>query len=206
MSEPGIELPWVAGGFAVIYADPPWRFEVRSDKGKGRSPEAYYDTMSLEDICALRPARVAAADAVLLMWCTEPLLKRGLQVIEAWGFEYKTFGFTWVKTRGDALFLDPTGGWHFGTGYWTRANPEICLLATRGAPKRLNADVPELVVAPVGRHSQKPAEVYERIERLVAGPYLELFARNSRPGWSSWGNQVDSGPGARRWSSDGGPG
>jgi N6-adenosine-specific RNA methylase IME4 len=77
-----------------------------------------------------------------------------------------------------------------GQGYWTRANPEDCWLATRGHPKRLHADVRQFITAPVAEHSRKPDEIYERIERLVDGPYLELYARRDRPGWMTWGNEL----------------
>lgn len=179
----------------VIYADPPWSFQVRSAKGKGRSAEAWYDTMSLADIKALPIQQWAAADCVLLIWVTDPFLRLGFEVIDAWGFTYKTVGFYWAKT--------PLS-W-FGTGYWTRANPEQCLLATRGHPKRQSADVPKLITAPRREHSRKPDEAYALIERLCNGPYLELFARQRRTGWKALGLEADSGPGQRRWKSTGGP-
>jgi N6-adenosine-specific RNA methylase IME4 len=115
--------------------------------------------MPCEEISGLRLAEVAAADSVLLMWVTDPMLKHSLAVIDAWGFVCKTVGFYWCKTRGDALFLDPAGCCHLGTGFWIRANPKQCLLATRGAPQQLNSDVRKLVVAPVREHSRKPNEV-----------------------------------------------
>lgn len=182
--------------YGVIYADPPWRFNVYSDKGKGRSAEAWYDTMNTQDIKDLPVANMALDDCVLLMWVTDPFLRIGFDVIESWGFAYKTVGFYWVKT--------PTS-W-FGTGYWTRANPEQCLLATRGSPHRRNADVPKLIGAPRREHSRKPDEMYGRIERLCFGPYLELFARQTIPGWDHIGNEADLGPRTeRRWNSKSGP-
>ena len=197
--------------YAVIYADPPWTFQTHSDKGKGRSAEAHYDCMSLADIKALPVADMAAQDCVLLLWVTDPHLRNAFEVIEAWGFAYKTVGFYWAKKNklseplpygGLMGISDP--GWFMGTGYWTRANPEQCLLATRGHPKRLNADVRKLIVSSRREHSRKPDEVYERIERLCAGPYLELFARQRRAGWDAWGSEVDSGIGQRRWASNSG--
>lgn len=128
--------------YRVIYADPPWTFSTYSEKGKGRSAEAYYDCMSLDDIKKLPVAQWAADDAILLLWVTDPLLEKAFEVIRAWGFTYKTVGFYWVK-------LNRSGtGFFTGLGFWTRANPEQCLLATRGNPKRKSADVPKLVVAP----------------------------------------------------------
>ena len=107
-------------------------------------------------------------------------------MIEAWGFEYKTCAFNWFKQTKNGEGLTT------GMGYWTRANSEVCLLATRGSPKRLNADVHQVIAAPRMEHSRKPDEVLQRIERLVGGPYIELFARRARPGWDAWGNQVQS--------------
>jgi N6-adenosine-specific RNA methylase IME4 len=186
--------------YRLIYADPPWTFATYSAKGKGRSPEAYYDCLSLTDLKKLPVAEWAAEDAVLLLWATDPLLERAFEVIRAWGFTYKTVGFYWVKQNRSGA------GFFTGLGFWTRANPEPCLLATRGNPKRKAADVAKLVVSPRREHSRKPDEIYERIERLCEGPYLELFARTRRPGWDAWGAEVglfDRGrvP-TRRWASN----
>ena len=117
-------------------------------------------------------------------------------MIDAWNFVYKTVAFTWAKTTKDGA------GFPIGCGYWTRANPEQCLLATRGRPQRLSRAVRQLILTPRREHSRKPDEVYDRIEALVPGPYLELFARAPREGWHSWGNEVATGPGDRRWASN----
>ena len=181
-----------AGQYRLIYADPPWPFGTYSHKGKGRSPEAWYDTMSLAEIAALPVREWAARDALLLLWTTDPLLPRALEVIEAWGFTYKTVGFYWAKLRKRA---DPrrfsAEDFVAGLGFWTRANPELCLLASRGRPKRRSASVRRLIVSPRREHSRKPDEAYARIEALVEGPYLELFARAARPGWDAWGTERD---------------
>ncbi len=174
--------------YGLIYADPPWKFSVYSDKGKGRSAEAWYDCLTLDEIKALPVRDMAATDCVLLMWVTDPFLKKGFEVIESWGFEYKTVGFYWVKQN-------PGPVYPIGTGYWTRANPEQCLLATRGSPRRINADVRKLVLSPRREHSRKPDELYKMIERLCAGPYLELFARQQVPGWDNMGNEAEAGIG-----------
>jgi N6-adenosine-specific RNA methylase IME4 len=114
-----------------------------------------------------------------------------LELIRAWGFEYKTCAFSWMKAHAGQIemFRDDFDAL-MGMGYWTRANNEVCLLATRGKPKRLNADVRQGIIAPRREHSRKPDGIHERIERLVAGPYVELFARATRPGWDAWGNEV----------------
>lgn len=193
--------------YRVIYADPPWTFATYSRKGKGRSPEAHYDCMTLEDIKALPVAEWAADDAVLLLWTTDPLLEKAFDVIRAWGFMYKTVGFYWAKlNKGNGKLAFDERSFFTGLGFWTRANPEPCLLATRGHPKRRAADVRKLVVSPRREHSRKPDEVYDRVEALCEGPYLEMFARSSRPGWDSWGTEaglLDGGKGPkRRWRSD----
>ena len=199
-----MDAPPQAGQYRVIYADPPWRFATYSDKGKGRSAEAHYDCLSLDDIKSFPVAAWAASDAVLLLWATDPLLPRALEVIESWGFVYKTIGFYWVKLN-KSVERRLSREWPLlaerdfftGLGFWTRANPEPCLLATRGQPKRNAGDVPKLLIAPRREHSRKPEETYARIERLLPGPYLELFARQSRPGWDGFGDQdglFDRGP------------
>jgi N6-adenosine-specific RNA methylase IME4 len=177
--------------YGLILADPPWSFKTYSEKGKGRSAEAHYDCLSLPEIKALPVKDLSAGDSVLLLWTTDPFLRLSFEVIDSWGFTFKTVGFYWVKTPCE---------W-FGTGYWTRANPEQCLLATRGSPRRLHSDIPKLILAPRREHSRKP-DIYGRVERLCSGPYLELFARQRWPGWDVIGDEVDSGPGIRRWSSN----
>lgn len=187
--------------FGAIYADPAWTFVTRSKKGKGRSPEKHYGCMSIDEIKALPVADLAAEDCVLFLWVTDPLLPLGMEVMKAWGFTYKTVAFNWVKLnkgakgwpdpylKDDRLY-HPKHDFFTGMGYWTRANPELCLLGTRGSPKRRNADVKRLVIDHRREHSRKPDCVPARIERLVNGPYLELFARTQRRGWSSWGNET----------------
>lgn len=170
-------------GYGVIYADPAWTFSTRSNEGKGRSPEQHYDCMSLEEIKALPVQDLAAKDCVLLMWVIDTHLPMALDVMSAWGFKYKTKGFNWVK-------LNQDGTPFTGMGFWTRANPEDCLLGTKGHPKRVAKDVRRLLMSPRREHSRKPDEIRDEIERLVSGPYIELFARETKPGWDAWGNQV----------------
>jgi N6-adenosine-specific RNA methylase IME4 len=170
--------------FPVIYADPPWTFETWSYAGKGRSAERHYACMSLDGIKALPVNRLAADDCALFLWTTFPHLRQAHEVIEAWGFSYRTLGFIWVKQNPDGA------GLHTGTGYWTRANSEPCLLAARGKRQRRSAGVHSVILAPRREHSRKPDETYSRIEQLLDGPYLELFARSERPNWTCWGNEV----------------
>jgi N6-adenosine-specific RNA methylase IME4 len=162
--------------------------------------------MSLTEIKELPVGQWAADDCVLLLWATDPLLEKAFDVIRAWGFTYKTVGFYWIKLNKSApqLVYDKRS-FFTGLGFWTRANPEPCLLATRGHPHRCRADVSKLIVSPRREHSRKPDDVYERIEALCEGPYLEMFARTRRDGWFSWGPEADAFEDGRiptrRWSS-----
>ena len=143
--------------------------------------------MLIEDIKKLPVAQISQRDAVLFLWVTFPLLQEAWSVMEAWGFTFKTVAFVWVKQnrKSDPLF--------WGMGYWTRANAELCLLATRGHPKRAAKDVHQVIISHVEKHSRKPDEVRKRIERLMGDqPRIELFAREKSPGWDVWGNEVDS--------------
>lgn len=190
MSPPAPAPPPQAGDYALILADPPWTFGTWSERGKGRSAEAHYDCLSLDDIKALPVAGWAAPDAVLLLWATDPLLPRALEVMAAWGFTYKTVGFYWAKlNRHGDLKAQGLRAFFRGLGFWTRANPELCLLGTRGKPRRRSGAIDKLVVAPRREHSRKPDAIHQRIEGLCAGPYLELFARATRPGWDGWGQE-----------------
>jgi N6-adenosine-specific RNA methylase IME4 len=187
-----------ASGFraGVICPDFPWQFEVYSGKGKQRSAERYYDCWPLERILAMAPLieRLAADDCALMLWSIGPDLPGAFELIKACGFESKV-EFCWVKTTPNAECITLDGkGLHWGMGYSTRSNVEFVLLAKRGSPRRLSADVHEVIIAPVGEHSEKPDEVYSRIERLYPGPYLELFARRPREGWTAWGNEIERPP------------
>ena len=173
--------------YSIIYADPPWHYRTYSKKGKGRSADSHYPTMDIEDIKALPIREIAAKDCALFMWLTFPCMKEALEVIQAWGFEYKTVAFVWIKQnrKSDSLF--------WGMGYWTRANAELCVLATKGHPKRANTGVHQVIVTHIEEHSKKPNEARERIVRLMGAlPRIELFARQRPEGWDVWGNEVES--------------
>lgn len=173
-------------GYGAILVDPPWAFKVWSkDTGQGRSAEAHYPTMQPHELAALPVRDLAVKDCALFMWATWPVLPQALALGAAWNFEYKTAAFVWAKTLRSGF------GWFFGMGYYTRANTEFVLLFTRGAVKRKERNVRQLIVAPFTRHSEKPSEQYRRIERLVEGPYIELFARQRRDGWDALGNEID---------------
>lgn len=180
------------GHYGAILADPPWRFKVWSEEtGSGRSASNHYKTMSLDDIYALPVGKLAARSCVLFLWVTWPMLPHGLVTIEKWGFTYKTCAFAWMKADSRQMEMWDDTIPDMLTGYWTRANSEVCLLATRGRPKRIDAGIRQGIIAPRREHSRKPDQVRERIEKLVKGPYLELFARQPRQGWTTWGNEAD---------------
>lgn len=173
--------------YGIIYADPPWHYRVYSKKGAGRSAESHYPTMTIEEIQALPVSELADKDCALFMWITFPLLKESLSVLSAWGFKFKTIAFVWIKQnrKSDSLFL--------GMGYWTRANAEFCVLATKGKPKRMAKNVHQVIVSHIEEHSKKPDEARRRIVRLMGDlPRIELFARQKSAGWDVWGNEVES--------------
>lgn len=181
-----MSIPLPEGKFAAILADPPWRFETFSGPAVPTTAPDPYETMETGEIMHLPVSDMAEDDCVLFIWATWPCLLDALRVVTAWGFEYKTEAFTWVKVLQEAPRKP-----RMGMGYWTMSNTEPCLLATRGKPKRLHKDVGQVIAAPIREHSRKPDETHSRIERLVAGPYLELFGRQQRPGWTVWGNETD---------------
>ena len=175
--------------YGVLLADPPWSFKAWSAKGTGRSADNHYRTMKASEICRMPVADLATENSVLFLWATWPTIMDAFSVIEAWGFTYKTCAFMWMKAHVNQIdmFRDDADAL-MSNGYWTRSNSEPCLLATRGKPKRLHADVRQGIIEPRREHSRKPG-IHARIERLVSGPYLELFARQSRPGWTVWGDE-----------------
>jgi N6-adenosine-specific RNA methylase IME4 len=173
------------GHYRTILADYPAQFKTWSAKGTGRSAEQHYALMPADDVRRLPVAELATKDCALFFWFVKSNLPEALAIVSAWGFAYKTLAFTWVKHN------PVTGRFPISMGMWTRTGSEQCILATRGAPKRLSKGVREVVLAPRREHSRKPEEIYPAVESLVAGPYLELFARQSRAGWDCWGNQTD---------------
>lgn len=180
-----------AGSYGMIVADPPWQFRTRSTKGEGRSAVQHYPVMKLDALMRLPVATLAASDSWLGLWVPGPHLPQGLRLIEAWGYIYSGIGWCWVKTnpRAPVLFWDARS-FHTGLGFTTRKNVELCLLARRGHPKRVSKAVRELIIAPRREHSRKPTEFYDRVRAFARGPYLELFARELRPGFESWGNET----------------
>lgn len=176
------ELP--SKRYSIIYADPPWSYKNR---GTRAAASKHYGTMTFDDMKKMPINGIASENCALFLWATFPMLKEALAVIEAWGFVYKTIAFCWIKQNrsGKGLFM--------GLGNWTRSNAEICLLATKGHPKRLGKAVRSTVLSPIEWHSKKPDEVRERIVELMGNlPRIELFARQEAPGWDTWGNEVSA--------------
>ena len=170
--------------YKIIYADPPWTYRVWTAKGGHKSASAHYPVMDTKEICKIPISNIADEDSILFLWATYPNLLDAFEVIKAWGFEYKTVAFTWVK-------IYKSGKPVIGLGYWTRANAEICLLATKGHPKRINSGVSQIIMSVPEEHSKKPDEVRDRIVMLMGDlPRIELFARQKPEGWDVWGNEV----------------
>jgi len=176
--------------FKVITLDPPWPYDRTSGQGVANTQ---YSLMTWDDLYALGPLikAVAAPDCAIFMWTTAPLLIETVDMVRAWRLRYVTKAFSWVKTY-------TSGGIFFGIGSYTASNTEDVWLLSNGTPKRKNKDVSQIVptvedavVAPMGRHSRKPEEIQDRIERLLPGPYLEIFARRRRDGWACVGNELD---------------
>lgn len=189
-----IDLPTTPGGFRVIVADPPWQFKSNSAANPGRNPRRHYDTMSLDDIKGLPVGDIAAPDCGLFLWITAPFLAVGahLPIMKAWGFKPSTI-LTWTKLKqsyqpGWAI-LHVNKQLHVGTGMTFRGNAEFVVLGKRGRSIRQNAGVLGTFLSPVREHSRKPDDFFAMVERYSEGPYCELFARQSRSGWATWGNE-----------------
>lgn len=191
----------VPGSYAAIVADPPWHFRARtplqmSNWTSRRDAEKHFTVMGTEDIMRLPVRDLAAPDAHLFLWVTGPCLPQAFEVIHAWGFRYSAVAFTWVKLKRShnphQLRVLPSmeHDLHVGLGLTTRKNAEFCLLARRGNARRLSKKVREIIMAPVREHSRKPDEAFARVEQYCAGPYADLFSRESRPGWTCWGNEA----------------
>ena len=176
--------------YNIIYADPPWDSNSQFGREKRRGNQQHYPLMQLEDIKNLPVRNIADRDCALFLWVVDTQLFDAKEVIEMWGFTYKTVAFTWVKETVNAKDF-------FGVGMWTRKNPEMCLLATRGKPKRLSASVRQPQRHLVREHSRKPDEIREAIVTLCGDlPRIELFARTAKEGWDVWGNQTNNFTGA----------
>lgn len=192
----------VKNGYRAILADPAWNFKARTalqvaNPGSRRDAERHYNVMGTDAIAALPVRDLAAKDAHLFLWTTGPMLKDAFSVIDAWGFRYSSVAFTWVKLKRShnprQLRAVPLAAsdLHVGLGLTPRKNAEFCLLARRGSARRNAKDVREIILSPVREHSRKPDEVFDRVQSYCDGPYIELFSRQERPGWTVWGNETN---------------
>lgn len=162
------------GKFHCIYADPPWKY---SNQATRASTDKHYRTMTPEDIAALPVETLAADDCHLHLWTTNAFLFEAKSIIEAWGFEYKSV-FLWVKSQ-------------MGIGNYWRVSHEFLLFGIRGRLPFQRKDVMSWIEEPRGHHSAKPERIREIVEGVSPGPYLELFARKTHPGWTVWGNEIE---------------
>ena len=168
--------------YKIIYADPPWRYDQKRLQG---TAEKHYATMNINDICALPVTDLADKDCALFLWATFPMLPEALKLIKAWGFEYKTVAFVWLKQN------KKSPSWFYGLGFWTRGNAEVCLLAKKGKPKRSSASVHQFIISPIEQPSKKPDITRDKIVELMGNvPRIELFARQKTEGWDVWGNEA----------------
>ena len=175
-------IPFPNKKYNIIYADPAWSY---TGNMMNSSVTDHYKTMSLEDICNLSVENIADKNCILFMWVTLPKLNQFMEVINSWGFEYKTTAFVWVKKNkiSNSFFM--------GLGRWTRANPEICILATKGKITRKSNKVRQLQIFPIEQHSKKPDKFRDLIIELCGNlPRIELFARQKVDGWDYWGNEL----------------
>jgi N6-adenosine-specific RNA methylase IME4 len=175
--------------YRTIMADPPWRFNNRSNRA---SPDftGAYKTMALDQICSLPVQDLVYGDAWLFLWVPASFRDQAAVVIDAWGFVATGSEIIWVKGR----VARDKPIYHIGLGNYVRMAHEILLIAKRGRPPCKRTSQPSVFFAPRRRHSQKPDEIYPIIEGIADGPYLELFARQRREGWDGWGDQIDSDP------------
>lgn len=184
--------------YSIIYADPAWKFGSRLANGNKKNGIVNlkqvkicdnYTVMTTDEICALPVKEIVSDDAVLFMWTTDAHLPDALRVIDAWGFKYKTIGFTWLKK-------EISGAQSCYVGFWTLKSSEICLLATKGKMSKYlkKRNVRQLVEATRGKHSEKPNEIRQRIVEMFGDelPKVELFARQNYVGWDAWGNEVEN--------------
>jgi site-specific DNA-methyltransferase (adenine-specific) len=172
--------------YNIIYADPPWSYKDKRDKHPRICGGAlsHYQTMNLEDIKKLNLP--TDNNCMLFLWATFPNMQEALDVIKAWGFTYKTLGFSWIKTN------KKNGKPFFGIGYYTKSNCEVCLIGVKGKPIKISNYVSSVIIAPKETHSKKPDCVRDKIVELCGDiPRLEMFARQKTEGWDVWGNEVN---------------
>lgn len=175
--------------YSIIYADPPWSYKDKRDKHPRLCGGAsvHYPTMSIEEIKKLPIQNISAENCMLFLWVTFPNLQEGLDTIKAWGFKYKTLGFSWIKTN------KKNGKPFFGIGFYTKSNAEICLIGVKGKPIKVSNSISSVVIEPREEHSKKPTSIKSKIVQLCGDiPRVELFARQKTEGWDVWGNELEN--------------
>ena len=173
-----MELPNTQGGWRCLIVDPPWPYSDQAARG---AAYPHYKAMSILEIASMPISRIAHRNAAIGLWTPDTHLEDALWILKTWGFTFR-HQIPWIKAKHGRIYI--------GTGHYCRMSHEVALLATRGRPKRLDGGVSSVIVAPRTRkHSEKPAGLHRKMERLWAGPRLELFARAQREGWTCWGDQ-----------------
>jgi N6-adenosine-specific RNA methylase IME4 len=174
--------------YNIIYADPPWSYkDKRSGHKMSGGATNHYNTMSIADIKQLPVCKITDDNCMLFLWVTFPNIKEGLDVIDSWGFQYKTLGFSWIKTN------KHNNKPFFGIGYYTKSNCECCLIGVKGKPIKVSNSVSSVIISPREQHSKKPDVVRDNIVTLCGDiPRIELFARQEVEGWDCWGNEVSA--------------
>ncbi len=176
--------------YSLVMADNPWKFDTWSDKGKGRSPDAHYETMSMDELRSWRVADICTRDAFLWFWATAPMLDEQIGLLKAWGFRYVTMGF-WGKITQSSPMRP-----HMGGGYVLRECGEPFLIGKIGNPPVLDRGIRSLMLSPRRDHSRKPDCAYAAAARLVPEDTfkLDMFSRQIRPGWDQMGFEYDKFP------------
>lgn len=171
--------------YKIIYADPPWAY--RNMENIQATTNSHYSTMNNKDICNLNVDLIADKNSILFLWATFPKIQEALDVLKAWGFEYKTVGFTWIKKN-------KNGSNFFGVGWYTKSNAEVCLIGVKGKAPKISNSISSIVETVRERHSKKPECVKDLIVKFCGDiPRIELFARGiPTNGWDVWGNEVES--------------
>lgn len=195
--------------YSIVMADPPWEFNRSGDTK--RTADSHYPTMNMNELgkLGMQLERSLSPRAALFLWTTNATIPESMALFQRWGFKFVTVAFVWVKITNRALpdrelrraiaegervirYDDGYHRMHFGMGSYTRAQAEFCFLGKRGDMPVEDHGVPQVIYAPVREHSRKPDEAYTLIQRMYPNrAYLELFARQRRPGWAAFGNEVD---------------
>lgn len=180
-------IPFPNKKYQIIYADPPWSYRDKRNKHPRLCGGAlvHYKTMGIKEIKTLPIQNITDDNCMLFLWATFPNLSEALEVIRAWGFKYKTLGFSWIKTNKN------NSKPFFGIGYYTKSNCEVCLIGVKGKPIKVSNSISSVLIEPKEEHSKKPNIVRDKIVQLCGDiSRIELFARQKTEGWDVWGNEV----------------